>query len=250
MNRFAGILCVGVVFASVSELNGGEATPKTIVEKAIEANGGKEKLEKYHAVTFSGKGVFYGLGQPIPYTAKWKLQLPDQVSFDMKMDLDGQKVHFVQVVNGSKGWQKIQDQATQEMSKAELEEKSMQLYADSLTQLLPLLKPEIKLSLIGDIKVGEKDAVGIKASQKGQRDVSLYFDKENYHLLKTEYDVRDPMAGAIQTQTNYYTDYKKFNGIPQPTKIRIERDGKKFVETEISNLQILEKLPDSEFERP
>jgi hypothetical protein len=245
---FAVVAALALLPCAAPAFSGEELPPRAIVSKAIEAHGGKESLDKFKAMTFSGKGTFYGLGQGVPFSADWKIQMPKQIRFDMNMDFMGQRIQFMEVVGKEKGWQKINDEV-KDLSREEVAEKHAQLYADQLTQLTPLLHPDIKLSTIGEVKVGDQESVGIKASQKGQRDVNLYFDKKTLLLVKADYEVKEAV-GVAQNQEVFYSKYQKVNGVSQPMKIAIHRDGKLFVDTEISNLQLLEKLDDSAFDRP
>jgi len=52
------------------------------------------------------------------------------------------------------------------------------------------------------------------------------------------------------TQTNLYYDYQEFQGTRHPTRLVIERDGKKFTDTQLTETQLVEKLDDSTFGRP
>jgi len=92
-------------------------------------------------------------------------------------------------------------------------------------------------------------AVGVKVSAAGYRDVSLYFDTDNGLLVKRAYrGVTDPMNFQEQLQETYYSDYRDFDGIKFPVKERAERDGKRYLETELIAVKRLEKLDDKVFE--
>ena len=236
-----------LLLLTISPLAAGDDAAKAIVNKAIAAHGGKENLEKYPAMTFSGKGTFYGLGQPIEYKADWKMYLPNKMRFDMQMQFNGQNIQFLEVVNEKKGWQKINDMV-KELSKDELKEKHFQLYVDQLSQLTPLLKPGVKLSPLGEVKVMDKEAVGVKVTQEGKRDVNLYFDKNSSLLVKTEYEVKE--MGMAQTQEAVFSNFKKINGVMQAQQVLIFRDAKKFVESEVTSMELLEKIDSGAFEQP
>jgi hypothetical protein len=51
-------------------------------------------------------------------------------------------------------------------------------------------------------------------------------------------------------QTNLYYDYKEFQGTRHPTRVVTERDGKNFTDTLLTEVQLLEQLDQSTFERP
>jgi hypothetical protein len=45
-------------------------------------------------------------------------------------------------------------------------------------------------------------------------------------------------------------EYKDFEGVKRPAKMVIERDGNKFLDLEITEIKLLEKLDDNEFQKP
>jgi hypothetical protein len=126
------------------------------------------------------------------------------------------------------------------------------MHSDKVTRLLALKDKDYKLSSVGEVKVGVRPAVGVHVSKKGHRDVNLFFDKDKGHLVKSEYVIKDIKGGGDMeiSQATFYTDYKEFQGTRQPTRLTIERDGKKFTETQITEFQFFEKLDDSTFDRP
>ena len=52
------------------------------------------------------------------------------------------------------------------------------------------------------------------------------------------------------TQERIITEYKKIDGLPQPSKITVNRDGKKFLEAEMTEYKQFEKLGDEMFTVP
>jgi hypothetical protein len=245
-------LTIGVVLA-VSGLTRADeqADLKAIVDKAIKAHGGEDKLSKIKVVSTKAKGKFYGMGADgIDYTLESFIQAPDKMRIKIEGEAMGNKFEFTQVINGDKGWVTMGEGA-EEMSKDQLTEGKANLYAGWVAQLHPLKGKEFKLAALGDAKVGDKAAVGVKVSSKDQRDVNLYFDKKTGLLLKRESIVKDPMAGgADATEEVLFDDYKEKDGIKYPAKVTINRDGKKYVEGETTEYKVLDKIDDKTFEKP
>jgi hypothetical protein len=224
---------------------------RAIIDKAIEANGGEATLAKFPGRTMKGAGKFYGLGEAIDYNLEI-ISYDKRFRFSMDMKVMDFDLKIAVVVNGDKGWEKINDDV-KEIAADELAEHKEQIHSQSVINLLPLKQDkDYKLALIGDVKVGDQPAVGVRVSKKGHRDVSLFFDKAKGHLIKSEFVVKDIKGGGDQeiTQTSLYSDYKEFQGIRQPTRLVTERDGKKFTDTRLTELQLLEKLDSSAFDRP
>src|SRR5262249_21770538 len=107
------------------------------------------------------------------------------------------------------------------------------------------------LASLGDVKVNDKPAVGIRVSEKGFRDVNLFFDKDKSLLVKIETVVKDQMTGGKEeTQEEILSDYKETNGVLQPMELVINRDGKKYVDGEITEFEPKEKIDDAVFAKP
>src|SRR5262249_57573220 len=94
---------------------------------------------------------------------------------------------------------------------------------------------EFEVSGVGEVKVGDRTTTGIRVSQEGHRDINLYFDKENLHLLKVERTVKDFMAGGQEVrQETIYGDYKDVEGVATAHKFDVKRDGKDYVDGELT----------------
>src|SRR5439155_11186790 len=113
---------------------------RKVIDKAIKAMGGEEKLAKFKAETFKMKGKFYGMGEGIDYTGEWQVQPPDKIRIQVDGDVGGMKVtFFTQVVNGDKVWQKgFNEEAKEVTDKDELTEVKEQMNARKIESLLPL----------------------------------------------------------------------------------------------------------------
>jgi outer membrane lipoprotein-sorting protein len=227
------------------------ADMKALLDKALKAHGGTENLTKYKAATVKIKGVFHGLDQPIDYTGALAHQAPDQFRVEIQGEVGGFAFKRIQVVNGDKGWIQLMDK-TDEMTKEQMAEAKEGMHAQAVVQLAALTGKEYKLSTLGEAKVGDRTAVGVRVEYKGRRDVNLYFDKENGLLLKSETRIKDVEGGGDKEYTHetYYSDYKKVEGMQIPFKQKINRDGKLFVESEVTEVKPAEKVDDGLFGKP
>jgi hypothetical protein len=222
------------------------ATPKAILDKAIKAHGGADALKKYTAQVTKAKGKFYGMGDGIDYTSETSVQAPNK----LRVFVDANGFKFTQVVNGDKGWMDVNGEVT-EMNKDFLEEARQELHAVDVARLVPLLQEGYKLSPLGEVKVDGKPAVGIKVEHKGYRDVGLFFDKDSGLLVKIERRGKDVMQGGAEyTAEELLSDYKKVEGLQVPYKQTINRDGKKYIESEATDVKVAEKLDDKVFAKP
>jgi hypothetical protein len=119
-----------------------------------------------------------------------------------------------------------------------------------VANLRGLRDPDVTLTPTGEVKIGTKAAVGVRVTQKGYRDVNLYFDKVKGLLLKSETRGKDPMSGEGFTEAKLYDDYKKIDGLMVAHKVEVTRDGKPHAETELTGVTFSEKFPDATFAKP
>jgi hypothetical protein len=245
---FAGTLAVLTLTGARPARAEGDKDVKAVIAKAIEARGGAAAIAKDKASTAKVKGKLH---QPFEgdMTATVQSQLPDKMRMDMKIKVMGMDVAFVQVVNGDKGWLVANGQ-TIDMPKSMLTEARDKFYADHVTDLRNVTDKDIKLSSLGESKVGDKAVVGVRVSSAGHPDINLYFDKGTSLLLKTEVKGKDSMSGAEYTEETFFHDYKKVNGLMVAHKVDIKRDGKPFAETEATEITAEEKFPDKTFGKP
>lgn len=245
-------LAVALALAAAGAARADEqADMKAVIDKAIKAAGGEEKLAKFKAATFKAKGKFYGMGEGIDYTGEYAVQQPDKFRVRIEAGSGDNKFVFVRVVNGDKLWSKLGDKAQEVTDKDEIAEAKENGYAGWVTTLVPLKDKGFTLASLGEVKVDGKPAVGVRVSHKGHRDVNLFFDKDKGLLVKSETTVKDFMAGGKEsTQETLYSGYKEAGGVQHPTKLVINRDGKKYVDSEVTEYEPKEKLDDSEFGKP
>ncbi|HEY7329431.1 MAG TPA: hypothetical protein VH592_17465 [Gemmataceae bacterium] len=237
-----GVLCVsGIIIFSVRGNKDEDAKMREIVAQAIKAHGG-DNLEKMKGSITRTKGKILDL----EYTTETSLQLPDRSRTVAESKLG----KFVQIINGDKGWVKLGD-LSRECVKEELDEMREQLNAAQITHLFVLSDREYRLSPLGEEKIDDRQAVGVRVEHKGFRDIHLYFDKENNLLLKVETRIKDPLRGGEEVAAEtVYSDYKNVDGVMTANRMTIKYDGKTYIEGEITDVKYSEKLEDNMFDKP
>src|SRR5262249_35703290 len=90
--------------------------------------------------------------------------------------------------------------------------------------LLPLRDKAFKLSPLGELKVNDKPAVGLKAVRKGWPDIDLFFDKVTHLPVKVELRLKESDSRDA-TYTGLFAGYKKIAGRQHFTKLTTKRDG-------------------------
>jgi hypothetical protein len=221
---------------------------KEIIAKAVKANGGEEYLAKNRASVMSSKGTIDlpGLGE-VEFTQEVSIMLPDKLKDSLQFSVMGQAVKVTTLVNGDKVSINVNGQdapITDEVKKALNNALSM----IQAMQLVPLLNDtSYKLSVFGEAKVEEKPAVGVTVSKKGESDITIFFDKKTHLVSRIDFRTVDTATGNEVLEERIVQEYETKDGKPVPKKVTVKRDGKKFLQAEVTSVKRMEKLDESEF---
>jgi hypothetical protein len=221
-----------------------------IVDRALVALGGKEKLAGIKAATFSTKGKFYWFGAGTDFTGEMAVQGLVKARTVMTFEFMGKKQTIIAVVNGDKGWVKANDMVTEIDQKTLAVQMGDHGYITEMAMLLPLARHDQGTTLfrVGDRKVGNRPTTGVEISRKNNSRVRLYFDKETDLPLQIEWGASG--EGKEQTHDILLGDYKAFSGLKVATKLTARRNEKVFYEYEIGDLRIADRLDEALLEKP
>src|SRR5262249_33931770 len=103
---------------------------------------------------------------------------------------------------------------------------------------------------MGEVQVGGRPAVGLKASAKDRPEVNIYFDKETGQQVRMDLQVKDMPGGVEATHEFLFSEPKEMDGLKHFTKVVLNRDGKKLMEIELAEVKGDDKLDPSLFEKP
>jgi hypothetical protein len=216
-----------------------------ILDKAIKAHGGMEKLTKIKAGRAKNKGKIELLGG-LDFSQEVVYLIPDRFKETIELDVMGQQFKVVSVSNKGEAFITRNGEKVDldDKLKAELKEGG---HAMKVARLVPLKDKAFTLSALGEMQVEGKPAVGIKVSAKGFRDINLYFDKKTGLIAKVERRVLDAMSGEEVNEERIVQEYQKVDGLPVAKKLLINRDGKKFMEVEVVEYKYLDTVDENEF---
>jgi hypothetical protein len=220
---------------------------KEIVKKAIEAHGGAEKLDKLKASKTAAKGTISIMGMDLDFTVDTASQLPDRRKTIIKLEVMGMAVTIEQVSKGEniKMTMNGMELPIPENQKADIKTEVAMMKIQRLTPLLS--DKSFELKSIGESDVNGKKADGITVTGKDVKEIKLYFDKGSHLLTKVEFMGSDPTGGGGEVKREIVvSDYKDIQGIKVPMKSVMTTDGKKFMESTVTEQKLLEKLDDKD----
>ncbi len=186
-------------------------SPRDLVEKAVQAMGGLEKLHQPGASFRQVKGEFPEDGYR--FSGKTYSESPKRVKITHIADEGNGPSKRTMVFEGDSGWfqmdglfRVLDDETLARMKRAR--------FADRIAGLVVLLEEDgYKLSHLGEVKVKERSALGVKVKYEGQPDMHLYFDKETGLLVKTWQKFREAGTNEEVVHELYYSDFKTYNPV-------------------------------------
>ena len=227
------------------------AEAKAIIEKAIKATGGLAKLAKYAAIKRKGKGTVHVDNSDSEISYDSTVQGLDKVRLALEADVSGSAIKTVLVYNGDKGWINGGGESS------ELPKEGLSLFLKEdyrnirLAELLtPLLTKDYKLTPLGEIKIDDHPAIGVKISQKEHPDFDLFFDKTTGLPVKGQTRVKEMPDAPEVAREYFFAAYKEVDGLQCLTRLKVQRDGKRFLEVEWSEIKPLEKTDAGTFDKP
>ena len=196
----------------------------------------------------TAQGVLIVNDHETPFQTETTVQLPNQFRNVIRVQGD-RKTVFVNILNGDKmyfthgrpagegeryaGGRAARDDAAQPGRPPGAAADGQVLHPGSL----------------GEVKVENQPAVGVKATAKGRREVRLFFNRESGLLIKTEHAMDDG-AGKEVVQEEMYSDFQDVEGYRRPMKMAVYRNGKKIMEAEVTDVKYLDKVDEAEFTKP
>jgi hypothetical protein len=250
MRRFLGAAVVTLLVCGAgSPARADDKDAQAVLDKAIKALGGADKLGTLKAATWKSKGKISLGGNESPFTSQVTVQGLDHFRQEFEGEFGGNPVKGLTVVDGDKGWRKFGDRKS-ELEGDALANQKRGVYLQLVpATLLPLKDKGFKVEPAGEEKVGDKPAVGLKVTAPDGKDFRLYFDRESGLPVKLVAKVAGPMGGEFEQETTF-ADYKDFHGIKKATRIENKRDGEKFLEQEVTEFKPLDKVDPKTFAEP
>jgi hypothetical protein len=242
-------LCLSLVVSPLARADE-QADMKAVVDKAIKAAGGQAKLKKLKAMTWKAKGSFTDGNREVAFTIDASIQDTRQAKLDLHAEHNGQSIEAGLVINGDKGWFKG-PKGVETIPKELLAFLKDDFGALRLAQtLVPLKDKGCTLSSLGEVKIGDKPALGIKVARKGHADVDVYFDKKTHLPVKCTVKGKEDGNGQEKTHEFFLSEFKDAAGVRHFTKVLFKRDDKKMMEVELSDIEAVDKHDDGVFAKP
>jgi outer membrane lipoprotein-sorting protein len=204
---FAWVLVAGLAGAAAFA-----QTADELVEKSIQASGGREKMEAVKSARMSGK-MSMGQGMEAPMVIE--TVEPNKI----RMEMTFQGMTMIQAYDGKSGWQ-VQPfmGKTEPEPMNEQEQKAMERQLDDMDLLTKYKEKGHTVELVGKEELEGSPVYRLKLTKKTGEVSNLFLDAETYLLVKQS--GKTQMQGQeIETETSF-SDYKEVGGVLYPHSIQ------------------------------
>jgi hypothetical protein len=239
-----GWLAASLLIVVASPAFADEKEVATVLDKAIKALGGEEKLAKAGTASWETKGTIIFGDNESTITTKTTVQGLDRHRAEFDGEFGGNPVKGVTVLDGKKGWRKFNEN-TQDLEDEALANERQRAYTQAATMLILPLKVETA----PDGKLDGKPTSVLKVTGPDGKDFTIGFDKETGLPVKVTATTRGFQGGDFLQET-YYSDYKDFGGVKRATKIETRRDGQPFLKSEVVGYRVVDKPEADAFAEP
>jgi hypothetical protein len=249
MKRSKGaILLAAMIGLVAARTHADETQVNQVLDKAINALGGQEKLAKVQAFSWKAKGKVTIEGNENAFHGESTVQGIDHFRSTFEGEFNGNPFKAMTVLSGDKGWRKFGE--IQEMDPDAVKNEKRTVYLMVVpTTILPLKSKSFKVETAADEKIDGKPAATLKVTGPDGKDFTLSFDKESGLPIRVVAKVTGWMGEEFVQEVNY-SDYKESGGLKKSTKVVVKRDGEPFVSQEITDFKVLDKVPAETFAEP
>lgn len=212
---------------------------KKILEKVIEAQGGRKALEGIKDSTSSGIMEIAQMG--LSGTGTMYTKEPNL----MRLDMDFMGMVITQSFDGESAWMTNPQSGTVD----EMPEELGNIFKNSSYGNSAFLNPEkygIKFNHKGKENFEGKDYQVLERAHSDGYIITFYVDSESYLIYKIKQRSLNEMLQEIIEET-ILSDYKKVNGVMTAHSVIIVRDGEEFGSITITEVTFNSGLEDSFF---
>lgn len=242
MNIRKSVLAIAscIIFAGLTQAQ----TADDVINKSVEATGGKAKWEALKTITMKGKQNMQGMEFP---AAMYQMK-PNS----MKVEVTFQGKTFLQVADGknSVAWSVNPFMGTGVPEKASTEDaKVMFEEADFEPKYVNYTKKGHKVELEGNETIEGAECFKLKLTTKAGEIEYHYFDTETYARIMEKSTVSEGENKGEWSET-YYSDYKEVQGLMFPHVITTKVKGETVTNITIDNIKLDEAMNDDFFAFP
>jgi hypothetical protein len=223
-------------------------SPRDIIEAAIKAHGGEERIAK----TIVGKSradvkINFPPGVESSATLEDAFELPRRYKRVIKGKANGEAFTMEYAIIDGRAWIRHNEGMPSDF-KGDPQHLSRNWNA-TIAMLPTYLKEAVKLEPGGKEQLADRELVGVRVTDKDGEAI-LFFDRQSRLLSKMKWQIQDLESGEKMDMEGIFADYKEVAGVRYPMRMTSYSGGKEVAGLKITHIEFVDKLDDRLFERP
>lgn len=237
LKKIIAFVCIALFLYGCAE------TAESVLNRSVEAAGGKEKYNEMKTMKIDIKLTVMGMELPM------KMFTKDKVKMRMEMSIMGQ--NMITVVTDKSGWIS-QNGAISDIPADQLEGARQQFKTQGggmNSDLMNWKEMGYSLELVDEdeVEVEGSPAYKIKMTKEGN-ETFQYIDKATF--LATKISTKADIQGNDMEIEVLMKDYKEVSGLKIPHLMKIKSGGQDMGQAIIESVKINEPVDDKLFEKP
>jgi hypothetical protein len=222
---------------------------KTVIEKAVKAHGGEKAFSRWKCgyVKYKTRGGIVP-DQVGEVTVEDTFQLPGHFKRVTRVDTGGKELVIVFVVNHGKSWTKKGDGPSAPIDN-DVTERPVHSFA-GFCNLAPLTEAEVRLTKLGEEKIGGRQAMGVRVQSDKLGEVDFYIGSQTGLLLKLRKSLPSAEPERPTVVETFLDDYKDLQGAKIPMRIQSWQDSELILDVTLIDVKFAERFEDSTFAKP
>ena len=234
-----------ILMGTIASLAPGQ-TAKDILDKLIEAQGGRKALSAVKDSTISGSLEMSIMGMTMSGTITMYQKEPNKMRMDMEFTVQGIAMSMTQACDGEKAWTTDpQSGSVQTLTGKQLEDMKKQALGTDAS-----LNPDkygITCAYKGKELIGAKEYLVLEQTYKDGQKITMDIDPATYFIFKTKGPGTDPQTGAEVESETFYSEYKKVGDIMMAHGLSIHQNGAEFLRMSFTKIVLNPNLDDGLF---
>jgi hypothetical protein len=216
------------------------ARARALLQRAIAAKGGLDKLRAVRTVTASAHTIVMTPGGPVQADTMTYIEYPDRFRVEAKLPMGD----VIQAYAGGEAW--IKNPTGVQTAPPEVQKDFEQsIRRDVIALLLSVARDEATVRPIGS---SADPLQAIEVSAAGLAPVTLYIDPVSGLVMKQAYSSTGP-AGQQLTE-ELFSDYRTVDGLQVAFKAQVKRDGATVIERAVKDYRYNVAIDPTLFKKP
>ncbi len=224
------------------------AKAMSIVDRAIKAHGGAERLARLKVQIQHLKGPVLVRDSYLSSEREMKTVFPSAIRLSVKLFEPSGNHESELFFDGKAGWEKSESGTLTEISPELCSNVLAEIEYMQILSLIPLKDGTYRMRPVTGIPVGRQETDAIQVQRKTGQLLNLYFDRQSGLLLRT-YGPHTELR-VQQTREVLFSDHKSFDGLMLPTHFTDKRDGSAVYPENTVDYTFPPRIDPAEFAKP